>query len=132
MQLSKELSDDSILSEIGSRLSRRRLDLGMTQAVLAREAGVSKSTVERVEAGCSVQLSSLIRLMRQLDLVSGLEDTFSSPEPSPLELLKQRGRVRKRGYAPRARKAEGNAVSEGEASPPSSGRAKGWTWGDDQ
>mgnify|MGYP000461714881 CR=1 FL=1 len=48
-------------------------DSPLTQADLAHEAGVSKRTVERIEAGASAQMASLIRIFRVLDLMPALD-----------------------------------------------------------
>jgi len=53
MKISKTLADDAILAEIGERVTRRRLDLQLTQADVAEQAGVAKRTLERIEAGAS-------------------------------------------------------------------------------
>ena len=37
----KTMTDDAVLEELGRRLERRRIDLGLTQAKLAEQAGVS-------------------------------------------------------------------------------------------
>lgn len=55
------LTDEAVLEEIGRRLKQRRLDLQLTQEILADEAGVSKRTVERIEAGKTAQMSTLIQ-----------------------------------------------------------------------
>jgi transcriptional regulator with XRE-family HTH domain len=55
------LTDKSILAELGGRLAQRRLELKLTQADLAEQAGVSKRTVERIEAGATTQMSTMIR-----------------------------------------------------------------------
>ena len=73
MDISKQHTDLAILSEIGERVSRCRLDLNLTQAKLAAAAGVSKRTVERMESGESVQLTSFVEILRALDLVENLE-----------------------------------------------------------
>ena len=51
MKIAKQASDEAILSELGGRLTRVRLEQNLTQAQLAEQAGVSKRTVERLEAG---------------------------------------------------------------------------------
>lgn len=56
-----ETTDAAVLAELGDRLSRRRLQRNLTQAQLAREAGVSKRTVIRLERGESSQVTNLIR-----------------------------------------------------------------------
>lgn len=116
MRLSKRQTDDVILAELAQRLTRRRIDCGMTQAQLAQESGVSKSTVERLESGASVQLSSLIRLFRTLDLLEGFESLLPATGLSPIELLKLRGKSRQRAYVARTSKVNSGT----------------WTWGDEQ
>ena len=51
MKISELLTDNVILAEIGERIARRRLDLQLTQADVAEQAGVSKRTLERIEFG---------------------------------------------------------------------------------
>lgn len=54
---------------IGGRLTRIRLERNLTQVQLAVEAGIAKSTVQRLEAGAvATQLSGLIRVCRVLGL----------------------------------------------------------------
>ena len=96
MKISNLLADDAILTEIGERVARRRLDLQFTQADLAEQAGVSKRTVERIEAGASAQMSSIIRILRVLELLPGLDRMISEAGPGPMDLLKRKGKVRKR------------------------------------
>jgi len=95
MRITNELADNAALAEIGERVAHRRVEAGLTQAKLAEEAGVSKRTVERLEAGSSVQLTSLVRLLRTLSLLGGLEAALPPAAPGPMELL-QRGRTRQR------------------------------------
>ena len=96
MDINNLSSDASILSEIGHRLARIRIQHNLTQAYLARQAGVSKPTVERVEAGRDTRFSSLIRMLRALDLLSALDKLLPVPHPGPMERLKTRGAERKR------------------------------------
>ena len=107
------LNDDAILEEIGLRLQRRRLDMEWTQAELATHAGVSKRTIERMEAGNSTQLVSFIRALRALDLLPALDEVLPRPGPRPMELLSMKGEQRKR--APRKK-----SDAHGE-----------WTWGEE-
>lgn len=107
-------TDDSVLEEIGSRLSAVRLSRDLTQAELAHAAGVSKRTVERMEAGKSVQLTSFIRLLRALELLDGLGALLPPPRPGPMELLRNQGKPPQR------------ASRSGSPSP-----QEPWTWGED-
>jgi transcriptional regulator with XRE-family HTH domain len=96
MKITSELTDLAVLHELGDRLERHRIDAGLTQAQLADEAGVSKRTVERIEAGHSTDFVMLVRILRVLQLLEALEQSVPDLPQSPLLLLKSRGRARKR------------------------------------
>jgi transcriptional regulator with XRE-family HTH domain len=96
MVLTTGMTDNAILQELGNRLERRRIDAGLTQAELAERAGVSKRTVERIEAGHSTEFVMLIRLLRALELVQGLDSLITDLPQSPIALLKLKGRERQR------------------------------------
>ncbi|MES9993305.1 MAG: helix-turn-helix domain-containing protein [Candidatus Thiodiazotropha sp.] len=96
MKLSEILSDETILQEIGQRIQQRRLELQMTQATVAEQAGIAKRTVERIESGASAQMSSMIRLLRVLDMLPGLDLLFPERVQRPLDLLKRKGKERVR------------------------------------
>jgi len=101
MEITEFLADEVVLVELGERFARYRLDRQLTQAEVAEQAGISKRTVERIEAGASAQLSSIIRLLRVLDLLSGLEILLPETEVSPMDLLKRKGKIRKRASSRR-------------------------------
>ena len=110
-------SDSALLTRLGERLSRHRLEQNLTQADLATAAGVSKRTVERLEAGESTQVSNFIRILRVLDLLDALDAAIPDPPPSPLDQLKLHGKQRQRAAAPRK-----SAVRE---------EVTKWTWHDE-
>lgn len=72
MKIKNSTKTDVVLKEIGVRLTRQRMLAKLTQAGLAEKAGVSKRTVERIEAGSSIQLSTMIQVLR----VFGLLESF--------------------------------------------------------
>ena len=116
MIITKQVTDEAVLSELGGRLAQVRLERNLTQARLAEQAGVSKRTVERLESGSvATQLSGFIRVCRVLDLVEGLDLLVPVPMPSPVEQLRLRGRKRQRASARR----KANSAS------------KKWQWGDE-
>ncbi len=90
------LSDEAILSELGLRLARYRVEMDLTQAAVAKQSGLSKRTVERLESGTTIQLSTLIRVLRFLQLLDGLEALVPEAAPRPLELLKLKENRRQR------------------------------------
>lgn len=89
-------TDQTILEELGERLSAARLAYDLTQAQLANDAGVSKRTVERLESGQSAQLTSFIRVLRALDLLERLDQVLPPPVPGPMDLLRRDGKAPQR------------------------------------
>lgn len=118
MKITSELADPAVLHEIGDRLERRRIDAGLTQAQLAEEAGISKRTVERIEAGHSTDFVMLVRVLRVLKLLEVLDQSVPDLPQSPLVLLKSRGRARKRVR-------HSQLPTDGAAAP---GPAPPWKW----
>ncbi|VAX11843.1 hypothetical protein MNBD_GAMMA26-2569 [hydrothermal vent metagenome] len=116
MKLANGYSDDAILKEIGNRITQYRLSRDKTQAALAREAGVSNRTVARIEHGHSVQGSSLIRILRALQLLGNLDALIPEPAVSPVQQLKMQGKQRQR--------ASSTSVQPQKAAP--------WSWADEE
>ncbi|MFN0208011.1 MAG: helix-turn-helix domain-containing protein [Planctomycetota bacterium] len=115
MKINKQLTDEMVINELGERLAKLRLERNLTQAGFAHLAGISKRTVERLEAGGSVQLSNLVRMCRALDLTDRLDVLVPEPAPSPVAQLKLRGDARKRATSS---KTTGSAT-------------KKWSWGNE-
>jgi transcriptional regulator with XRE-family HTH domain len=90
------LTDAGFLQELGSRVAAARLRRNMPQVVLAREAGVSRNTVERLERGVSVDLKLLIRVLRALSLLDSFLAAIPPDESSPMALLEAQGQKRQR------------------------------------
>jgi transcriptional regulator with XRE-family HTH domain len=109
-------SDEAHLAELGRRLAQVRIEKNLTQAELAFQAGVGKRTLERLEAGRSIQLAGFLRILRVLDLIDGLERLVPEIGPSPMDLLRRQGKQRRR-------------ASRRDSRPP--GIAEPFTWGDE-
>jgi putative transcriptional regulator len=115
MDIKTEFSDELILQEIGERLGRTRLERNLTQADLAKAAGISKRTLERLETGAvSTQLTTFIRVCRALGLLQRFDSFITKPLASPLQQLKLQGRKRRRASGTRLEKTS----------------RKKWTWGE--
>ncbi|MBP6422392.1 MAG: helix-turn-helix domain-containing protein [Propionivibrio sp.] len=105
MKITGLLTDDAVLAELGARIAGRRVELQLTQAAVADQAGIAKRTLERMEAGQTSQLSTLVRVLRVLDAASGLDRLIPESGPRPMDLLKQKGKVRQRASGKGAEQA---------------------------
>jgi transcriptional regulator with XRE-family HTH domain len=102
MRIDERLTDQATLEEIGRRVARIRLERNIGQAELGAEAGVGVATVQRLERGRSVALTSLIRVLRVLGLLEALDRAVPELLSSPIEQLRLRGRQRQRAGRPRS------------------------------
>ena len=118
MRINSQLTDAAVLSELGARLAHARLEQGLQQSELAALAGIGVATVHRLETGQEVRLTTFVRALRALGLLDALDVLIREPGPSPLELLKLRGRQRQRA---RSSRASDKAGSSGP-----------WRWGDER
>jgi len=117
MRITGQLSDETVLREMGSRLAAARLARNLTQAALAEEAGVSKRTIERLESGeVATRLSGLVRVCRALGMAERLDALVPSLTASPIEQLKSTAHRRKRASG---RRRAGTSMK------------RKWTWGDE-
>lgn len=117
MKIEANSTDEAVLAELGQRLARTRLERNLSQELLAAEAGISKRTVERLEAGEPVKSNSLIRVLRALGQLDSLDRLVPEPLPSPVERLRLQGRRRRRARTPRTERSQG--------------QAEPWRWGDE-
>jgi putative transcriptional regulator len=123
MHLSDLHTDDAVLRELGQRLEHLRLARNISQEELGRMAGVSRATIIRVERGESVQLSTMVKLWRALDLLPEIDAAVPERRDSPIADAEResRRRERRRATAQRLRQR------------PAPGKATGkpFTWGDE-
>jgi transcriptional regulator with XRE-family HTH domain len=117
MGIEDQMSDRALLEEMGRRLRDARLERNLSQRVLAERAGIGRVTLQRMEAGDSPSLINFVRVLRSLDLLTGLEQLLPEAAPSPIDELERRGRRRQRAGSRHASEEAGGA-----------GR---WRWGDE-
>lgn len=116
MKITNLTTDDAALAEFGRRMTEARLTQGKTQAQFAQSAGVSKRTIERLEDGGSVQVANLVRCLRALGKLEGLDRLVPETPPNPIDLLERQGKTRQRARPDADSGAGGGAP---------------WTWGDE-
>lgn len=103
------MSDNALAEHIGAYIKHHRLEQNKSQDVLAKEAGISRSTLSLLERGESVTLSTLIQVLRVLDKLQVM-DAFTIHESiSPLMLAKMEKYKRKRA---RSKKSDDNPKTD--------------------
>lgn len=117
MQFAPELSDSALLRLLGERIVQYRLRANLTQAELAAEAGVAKRTLERIEAGGGAETTTLVRILRALNLVDGLNQLLPEIPPSPIAQVEFRGKQRRRASGRRSKRPQTSA--------------KPWSWSEE-
>lgn len=100
------LADGVIERQIGQKLRRARLRRNYTQQQLAYDAGVSLSTVKKIESGEIGSYDSFIRILRTLRLLNVLTPLLEDDELTPNEYyaLKEAAQKKDRHRASRTRR----------------------------
>lgn len=90
------MGDNAIIGAIGGFIKQKRLQKNKSQAILAKEAGLNRSTLAQIENGESITLSSLIQILRVLNLLHLLDIFTIEDKISPIEYarLKEKKRLR--------------------------------------
>ena len=90
------MSDAAIIAALGKFIKQKRLQENKTQAQLAKEAGLNRSTLVQIENGESITLTSLIQILRVLNQLH-LLDAFTIEEKiSPMDYVKMKEKKRLR------------------------------------
>ncbi len=116
MNINEQTTPEAALREISIRLEQHRIEQGISQAELAKMAGVGKRTIERIEKGCDTQLTTLIRILRVLGLCHRLDQLIPEQKISPIEMLQGKTNPPKR-------------VKHKKKTVP---KKQDWKWGDEQ
>lgn len=90
------LSDPEVLSEFGTRIRLARIERNLTQQMLADRSGLNRSTIRDLENGASVNLLSLMQLLRSLEMLDRLDLLLPGTSQSPVlaKLQNERKRVK--------------------------------------
>jgi len=90
------LNDSLVLTELGERLRRQRLNLNITQEELAERAGVARSVIQKIEGGEACMLDGWLRVLRALGVLDQLDAFLPDPGVSPIQIARMQGRERRR------------------------------------
>lgn len=82
------MTDKSLLITIGKFIRHHRLEQNRSQSAVAKAAGISRSTLSLLERGENISLSSLLQILRILDLLHVMNTFEVQQEVSPVEYAK--------------------------------------------
>lgn len=88
---------------LGQRMRRLRLSRNMGQLTAAKKAGISEKALRNLEAGRGSSVETLLRMLKALDYLQGLEALAPEVTINPLTMLRKsspRQRVRSRRKRP--------------------------------
>ena len=90
------MSDKALIETIGAFVKHHRLNQNKTQDEISDAAGISRSTLSLLERGETVTISTLIQVLRVLDLLYIMEVFQVKNEISPIEYARLQKKKRKR------------------------------------
>lgn len=114
MKINSENNNPAVLSELGARIKRNRIDMRLSQQDFATKAGISTRTLSAAENGEDIRLSSLLRILRTLGCLENIDLLIPELAFDP-ESYRTLGRERRRV----SRTIESKDTSE-------------WKWGDEE
>jgi transcriptional regulator with XRE-family HTH domain len=85
---------------LGERLRRLRLSRNIDQRTTARKAGVSEKALRNLEAGRGSSVETLLRTLKALDYLQGIDTLAPEVTINPLTMLRKSG-LRRRVRSPR-------------------------------
>jgi len=114
-------SPQQSIKALGYQLEQLRLSKNLSQSAVAVEAGVSRRTITRMEAGETVSLDTFVRVLKVYEIADRLATLFPAHNVRPMERVKYAGKQRKR--------ASSNVSEKSSASQQYSEQP--WSWNDD-
>ena len=83
----KGLMDDQVVEHLGKELRRMRLERNLSQAEVAKRAGLDRTTVVQLEAGRAATMLTFAQVLRAMDQLDLLNTFHEEPQPTPYQLV---------------------------------------------
>jgi len=115
------------IQAIGRQLEQLRLSKNLSQSLVASEAGVSRRTITRMEAGETVSLDTFVRVLKVYGIADRIAALFPEHTVRPIERVKFGGKQRKR-----ASPVKNSATDKSRKGPVAEPSQKPWSWADDE
>lgn len=83
----EQLSDQQVVARLGKKVKRIRLEHNLSQAEVARRAGLDRTTVVKLEGGRAATLLTVVQVLRALGKLELLDPFHEEPQPTPYMLV---------------------------------------------
>ena len=80
---------DELQATLGERLKRLRLNCNIDQRATAEKAGISERALRNLESGHGSTVETLLRVLKALDQLQGIDMLAPETSVNPLALLRQ-------------------------------------------
>lgn len=80
---------DELQATLGERLKRLRLNRNLDQRATAEKAGISERALRNLESGKGSTVETLLRTLKALDYLQGIDMLAPETSVNPLDLLRQ-------------------------------------------
>lgn len=90
------MTDALVVKTLCASLKQMRLNQNLSQDDLATRSGLSRITISRMESGKAINLLTMVQVMRALGKLDLLNHLNEEPEISPLQLMEERSKYRKK------------------------------------
>lgn len=95
MRIQGEENNEWILIELGKRIKDIRISRSITQEELAHNAGLSFSTVVRLENGEGSNIENMMKILRVLNLIQNFDLLVPEQQQRPEDILKNKPKRRR-------------------------------------
>lgn len=90
------MADPEIVKDICQAVKQMRINKNISQQQIAEMSGLDRTTISRMESGRAVNILTLVQVLRALDKLDILNVFSTEQVISPIRLLKEEERKRKR------------------------------------
>jgi transcriptional regulator with XRE-family HTH domain len=102
-------SPQELQIELGRRMRQLRLSRNIDQRSVAEKAGVTRAALQNLEAGRGSSVKTLLRILKALNYLEGIEILAPEPTVNPLALLRTKTLPQRARHRRSARPKKANA-----------------------
>src|ERR1700682_4383763 len=101
-------SPQELQIELGRRIRQLRLSRNIDQRAAGEKAGVTRAALQNLEAGRGSSVQTLLRTLKALNYLEGIEMLAPQPTVNPLALLKTKTSPQRASHRRLARPTKAN------------------------